>query len=313
MAILILEILNIVLPVFLVIGLGYGVKRSTLVDDNFLFQLNKLVYYLALPLMLFYTIATADFTASFNGSLVAGLAIITVLGFLGSYGYAALTGYSPAVRGTFSQCSFRGNIVYVGLAIVFNAYGDGGLASAGIVLGFIVPVFNFFSIVALLLPHQGSRVQPSVLLHQIAYNPLILASFVGIIWSFINLPIPSILEKALQIIAGMALPLALLSIGASFSLSKLKGDLKPAFIATGLKLVIMPLFAAALFVLLGVGGQDLAIGVIFAGAPTATAAYIFTQQMKGDAELSRAIIMLTTLFSIISFTLILLLLRSIGL
>lgn len=310
---LFLEIVTIVLPVFIIIALGYGVKRSTLVDDNFLFRLNKLLYYLALPLMLFYTIATADFSASFSGSLVAGLAIITFLGFLGSYGYAAIAGYSPAVRGTFSQCSFRGNIVYVGLAIVFNAYGEGGLASAGILLGFIVPVFNFFSIVALLLPHQGSKVQPSLFLHEIAYNPLILASFIGILWSFLNLPIPGVFDKALQIVSGMALPLALISIGASFSLRKLKGDLKPALMATGLKLVILPLSAAAVFIMFGVGGQDLAIGVIFAGTPTATAAYIFTQQMKGDAELSRTIIMLTTLLSVVSITLMLMILRSIGL
>ncbi len=309
---LFLEILTIVLPVFFVIGLGYGVKRSTLVDDKFLFQLNKLVYYLALPLLLFYKIATADFTTSFNGSLVTGFAIITLLSFIGSYGYAVLAGYSPAVRGTFSQCSFRGNLAYVGLAIVFNAYGEGGLASAGILLGFIVPVFNFLSIVALLLPHQGTRIKPSLFLNQIAFNPLIPASFVGIVWSFFNLPLPGVFDRTLQIVTDMALPLALISIGASFSLRKIKGDLKPAFLATGLKLVIKPIMAAVLLVLLGVGSQDLAIGVLFAGTPTATAAYIFAQQMKGDAELSGAIIMLATLLSSVSYTLTLIILKSLG-
>ena len=310
---LFIEILAIVLPVFIVVVLGYGVKRSSLVDDSFLFQLNKLVYYLALPLLLFYKIATADFSVAFSGALVSGVAVVTFLGFLGSYGYAVFSGYSPAARGTFSQCAFRGNLAYIGLAIVFNAYGESGLASAGILLGFIVPVLNFFSIIALLLPHQGRHIKPSLFLHQIAFNPLIIASFVGIVWSFAGLSMPVVLDRALNIVTGMALPLALISIGASFSLNKLKGDLIPTFIATGIKLVAMPLAAAALLVILGVRGQDLAIGVLFAGTPTATAAYIFTQQMKGDAELSGAIIMLTTLLSIISFTLILLILRSIGL
>jgi malate permease and related proteins len=309
---LLAEILTIVLPVFVVVILGYGVKRFSLVDDAFLQQLNKLVYYIALPLLLFYKIAAADFRASFNIHLVGGLAVVMVAGFALSYLFAVLRKYPDDVRGTFSQCAFRGNLAYVGLALVFNAYGEEGLAVAGILLGFIVPVLNFFSIIAMLLPQQKSRLGLSFFLQQIALNPLILASFLGISWSFLQLPIPRIMDSALNIVTGMALPLALISIGASFSVKKLRGDLTVAFWATAFKLALMPLGAALFLVLLGVQGQDLAIGVIFAGTPTATAAYIFSRQMYGDAELAGAIIMLTTLLSVLSYTVILLALKAVG-
>jgi len=309
---LFVDILKIVLPVFLVVGLGYGVKRSSLVDGNFLFQLNRLVYYLALPLLLFYKIATSDFQQSFNVAQVFGLGLTTLLIFILSYSYAALRKYPADVRGTFAQCSFRGNLAYIGLAIVFNAYGEEGLASAGILLGCIVPLLNFFAIIALLMPHRDNRFKPSFFVQQIAFNPLIIASFIGIIWSFLDVPIPEILDRALHIITGMALPLALISIGASFSIKKLRGDLTTAFLATAFKLVATPLLAAVLFSLLGVGGRDLAVGVLFAGTPTATAAYIFTQQMRGDSELSGAIIMLTTLLSAFTYTIGLMMLRWIG-
>lgn len=306
------EIIAIVLPVFLVIGLGYGIKWTFLINDEFIFALNRLAYYLALPSLLFYKIATADFSASFNIPLVLGLALTVFLAFALSYTFAASRAYAEKVRGTFSQCAFRGNLAYVGLAIVFNAYGESGLATAGVVLGFIVPTLNFFSIVALLIAHRESRLHFTVFVRQVIFNPLIIASFLGIGWSFFGLPMPLVFDRALHIVTGMALPLALLSIGASFSLRKLRGELSIAFLASGFKLLIMPAIGALLLYLLGVRGEDLAIGILLAGTPTATAAFILSQQMRGDAELAGTIIMLTTLLSILSYSLLLLIIQTLG-
>jgi hypothetical protein len=308
------EILNIVLPVFLVIALGYGLKRLALIDGAFLFQTNRLVYYIALPLLLFYKIGTADFFANFNGTLVLGSAAAVAIGFALSYGYASLRRYPPAARGTFSQGAFRGNLAYVGLAMVMNAYGENGFTRAGILMGFLVPVLNFFAILALLLPHrEGEGAQGrSFWLRQLLLNPLIMASFAGILWSFLHLPMPVVLERSLEIATGMSLPLALLAIGGSFSLEKLRGDMVRAGLATGIKIVWLPLIAAAILIPLGVRGPDLGIGVLFAGTPAATATYIMAHQMKGDAELAGSIVMMSTLLSAATFTVSLFILRSLG-
>lgn len=310
-----LDILLVVLPVFLVIALGFGLKWTGLVDSGFIFGLNRLIYYIALPALLFYKIALADFSASFNGVLLLGLLGAVFLTFLFSYGYASLRGYPAEVRGSFCQGAFRGNLAYIGLAIVFNAYGEAGLATAGILLGFMVPFFNFLAIVALLLPHRHNeqRMGTAFWAQQLSYNPLIISSFAGILWSFLKIPLPQVLARSLDIITGMALPLALLAIGASFSLERLRGDLSKALIATSIKIVWLPLFTAIILLFLGIGGRDLAIGVIFAGTPTATAAYIMAQQMKGDAELSGSIIMLSTLFSVFSYTIALFVLQALKL
>ncbi len=309
------NILLIVLPVFLVVGLGCCLKWTGLVDSGFVFGLNRLVYYIALPALLFYKIALADFSASFNGRLLVGMLATVFLAFLLSYGFAVLRSYPPEVRGSFCQGAFRGNLAYIGLAIVLNAYGEEGLAVAGILLGFMVPFFNFLAIIALLLPHRHNEQRMGALfwLRQLCYNPLIIASFVGIFWSFLQLPMPQVLDRSLDIITGMALPLALLAIGASFSLERLRGDLVKAMLATSIKIVWLPLMTAIILFFLGISGRDLAIGVIFAGTPTATAAYIMAQQMKGDAELSGSIIMLSTVFSIFSYTIALYVLQKYGL
>ena len=195
--------------------------------------------YEVITLLLFYKIGTADFFANFNGTLVAGSALAIAAGFGLSYAWAAGRGYPPAARGAFSQGSFRGNLAYMGLAIIFNAYGETGFTRAGILMGFLVPVLNFFAILALLLPHRGDgeRRDSGFWAKQLLFNPLILASFLGIAWSYLKLPMPVILDRSLHIATGMTLPLALIAIGGSFSLEKLRGDLVRAAFATGFKLV----------------------------------------------------------------------------
>jgi len=312
---LFLEILNIVLPVFSVILLGWFLKRYNLIDDTFLFQTNRLVYYVGLPLLLFYKIGTADFFANFNGRLVIGSVAAVIITFFASYLYARLRNYPPAAHGAFSQGAFRGNIAYMGLALCLNAYGEPGLTRGGILMGFLVPFLNLFAIFALLWPHRQSDDGKGgwFWARQIILNPLILACFIGIVWSFLALPIPILLERSLKIATGMTLPLALIAIGGSFSLAKLQGDLVRAGLSTGIKIVWMPLLAALLLIFLGVRGMDLGIGVLIAGTPAATATYIMAHQLRGDAELAGSIVMMSTILSALTYTIALLILRSQGL
>ncbi|PLY03733.1 MAG: AEC family transporter [Desulfuromonas sp.] len=308
------ETLIIVLPVFLVIGLGVLLKHLRLFDDAFLHQTNRLVYLVFLPILLFYKIGTADFSSFFNGPLVIASSLTIFLGFVLSYVYAMWRKFPPSVHGSFSQGAFRGNLAYVGLAICLNAYGENGLTGAGILMGFLVPVLNLFAILALLLPQSGlaDDKRPSWC-SQLLLNPLILASFLGIVWSYFSLPLPVIIDRSLRITTGLALPLALLAIGGSFSMARLRGDLKLAGLASFIKLLILPLFAFLLLYPFGVSGQNLGIGILMAGTPAATATYIMAHQMRGDAELAGSIVMLSTLASAFSYTLLLLLLKTSGL
>lgn len=307
-------VLLIVLPVFLVIGLGFALKRTGLVNPGFMFELNRLIYYIALPALLFYKISTANFTVSFNGALLGGLSAGIFLVFAISYGYGVVRGYRPEVLGAFCQGAFRGNLAYIGLAIVYNAYGEAGFTVAGILLGFIVPQLNLLSVIALILPQRSGSIKmgPIAILRQILVNPLIIASFAGILWSYFALNLPPVLDRALDIITGMSLPLALISIGASFSFNKLRGELRVAALSTAMKIILTPALAGGLLYLWGVSGQELAIGILLAGTPTATAAYIMAQQMKSDAELAGAIIMLSTLCSLFTYTASLYLLQYFG-
>ncbi len=312
---LFLETITIVLPIFLVIGLGYLLRRVGLFNDEFTQQTNRLVYVVFLPILLFHKISQADFDSYFNGPLVLGSSLAIACLFLISYGYASIRRYSAPSLGSFCQGSFRGNLAYIGLAICLNAYGDSGLTRASILMGFLVPVLNLFAIIALIWPQRknDSAAPTQNWLREIMLNPLIMASFAGIFCSYFSLPIPIILEKSLGIVSGLTLPLALLAIGGSFSLQRLRGDLQSAGIATLFKLIGMPVVTTLILVSAGVQGVDLGIGILLAGTPAATATYIMAHQMKADAELAGSIVMLSTLVSAVSYTLLLLLLRHNGL
>lgn len=311
---LFIDIVNIVLPVFLVIGLGFFLRRIGLIDAGFLAMTNRLVYYVCLPLLLFYKIGTADFFANFNPTLVLGSMAVAALLFLCTFLAAGIGKLPPTSRGVFSQGACRGNLAYMGLAMVLNAYGETGLTRAGILMGFLVPLYNLGSITVLTLPHQaeGGGLSMRGWLKQILLNPLIIASAVGIVWSLAELPLPHVFDRALHIATGMTLPLALMAIGGAFSLKRLRGDLRLASLAGLIKLFLMPALTALVLIPLGVGGMDLAVGLLLAGAPAATANYIMAAELKGDAELAGTIVMHSTLLSMISYTLLLVILHTCG-
>jgi len=307
-----LNVFEIVLPVFLIIGLGYTIKRTGLVNGDFFAQINKLVYYVCLPLLLVYKIAGADFSSSFNFNLVIATSAGVACCFALAYLYGKWRSFPAPVHGSFCQGAFRGNLAYIGLAIVFNAYGDMGLTRAGILLGFLVPVLNFFAILALVLPQQHQQTSLKEIIKELVTNPLILASLAGILWSFFQLPMPVILDRTFGIATGMTLPLALISIGGSFSLAGLKGDIWKAALAVSIKLLVLPLITGIFMVLLNVSGLDFAVGLLMAGAPTAVATYIMACRMGADGDLAGTIVMVATGFSAVSYTLLLLFLKSYG-
>jgi predicted permease len=299
------EVTNIILPVFLIIGLGCLLRWVRLLDGSFFHQANRLVYFVCLPVLLFYKIGTADFQANFNGTMVLGASAALVLGFLFSYLYAALRRYRPEDRGTFSQGAFRGNLAYVGLPIVLSAYGEAAFARAGMLMGCLVPVINLLSILALIWPHRHAekgRLRPSPWLLDLLRNPLVIGALLGLAWSFFALPLPATLGRAFDWLAAIALPLALIAIGGGFSMQKLRGDLVRALLASLFKTLALPLITMVAMRALGVTGLDFGIAVLMAGAPAAAASYITAHQLKGNAELAGAIIVLSTLLSLVGYT-----------
>ena len=297
-----MDLLSLVLPIFSVILLGFLLKKTRVFDEAFVQVLNQLVYRILLPVLVFWEISRASFRTSFNPRLVVVTYVAMGLLWLSIFAAGWIFRLRPALVGSLNQGSFRGNLAYIGLALVFNVYGSPGLGKAGVLAGFMIPFMNFFSILALkgarsFLP---SRKDWSRLAVSIFLNPLMLASFAGLLFSFFSLQLPLLVAGSLRLIASLSLPLALISLGGSLSFRTIRGKQGPVLLAVMLKLLVLPFLGHFLLRGWGILGLDYRITILLLACPTAVVTYVMAVELGGDPDLSAAIVMLSTLVSMIT-------------
>ena len=299
------------------VAVGVVLRRYRFLDEGFIDAANSLVYYILLPALLFHEIGGTDFRQAFSGPLVVGGYAATFATFLLAFLLARALGLEPSETGVFVQGSFRANLAYVGLPLVFNAVGPAGLRKAGIFLGLLVPLLNALSIAALVAPHgagKGDRIgaTASRIARQIATNPIILACIAGIAWSVLKLPFPGMIDRTFRILTPATLPVALLCLGGSFSFERARKGFAVAALATFLKGCVLTAIGIALYRWMGVSGEDLRIGAIMLGCPTAVVTYVMAARLQGDTDLAGTIIIVSTVTSAITITGWLFLLRFMG-
>jgi len=301
-----MEILQAVLPVFLVIAIGATARRFRFIGDPFIDTANRLVYYFLLPALLFYKIGTSNFREAFNAHLVIGGYAATVVTFLVATLLSRKMAITPGERGSFVQGAVRANLAYVGLPVVFSAVGDIGLTKAGILLGFMVPLINSLAIVALVTPHGNGQERgwenARRIAYQLAINPVLLSAFFGILWSLFRIPLPALADRTLAILSSATLPLSLLCLGGAFSLERARTEFRIAAISAAMKVLLLTALAVAAYRWMGLAGDDLRVGVIMMGCPTAVVTYVMASQLKGDTDLAGTIIVLSTAVSAVTIT-----------
>jgi predicted permease len=309
--------LQSVIPVFLVVALGVVLRRYRFLDAGFIDAANSLVYYILLPALLFHEIGGTDFRQAFRGSLVVGGYAATLATCLLAVLASRLLRLDPSGTGAFLQGSFRANLAYVGLPIAFNATGPEGLRKAGILLGFLVPLLNSLSIVALVAPHgagrgEGTAATAARIGRQVVLNPIILACLAGIAWSVMKLPLPGMIDRTLRSLTPATLPLSLLCLGGSFSFERARKGFAVASLAAVLKVIVLTGIGIAAYRWMGVSGDDLRIGTIMLGCPTAVVTYVMAARLRGDTDLAGTIVIVSTAASAVTITGWLFLLRAFG-
>ena len=296
-----IHVVNTIVPIFAVILLGALIRSREFMPESFIGPLNKMVYYLAIPAMVFRALAVASFQANFDPLLLLG----TLMSVMAVFILALVVGLVRAIPrsdlGTFLQTSFHGNLGYIGLAVAYYYLGAEGFARTGILAGFLMLLQNFLSVIGLQIfqeaPESGHR--SWFVVKKIIVNPVILSALAGIVFSVSRLSLPVIIDRSLGIIGGMALPLALLVIGASLSFKLIKSHIRLALGAGFLKLLILPAGGFIAYHWLGLLPLQFLPGIILLATPTATVTYV----MQGSPELASAAISINTLLSSLTFIL----------
>ncbi|MBW2655727.1 MAG: AEC family transporter, partial [Deltaproteobacteria bacterium] len=275
--------------IFIIIFLGLFAKQKGFITPDFLNQGNRLVYYIAIPAMIFSSISKAALNTQMNLEVIIITLISVVAISVIAFGTTRFLKMARPSKGSFIQCSFHGNLGYIGLAVGFYYLGDSGFVKTAIIAGFVMILQNILAVIVLQYYSGGNTGRPQMFdtLKKTMGNPVILSALAGIFFSLFNLTMPLILDRALDILRGMALPLALLIIGASLSFEKLK----PRF------LNVTPAIGFILFKVLSVHSDNYLPGLIILSSPSATLTYIMAKEIGGDPDFAVAAISICTIIS----------------
>lgn len=303
--------LNVVLPLFLLIALGYVLKKFGMYDVVTLKTMNKLVFKVFLPVYLFHSIYSTDLSAVFDIKVILFAGVGLLLWFLLLICIVPLLEKDNAKRGVMVQAMFRSNFVLFGLPVAISLCGEDRIGTTSLLLGIIIPIYNVLAVITLEL-FRGGRPSVKKILIGIMTNPLIIASVLGVgayIW---KIDLPYAIEKTVVDIGKVATPLSLMALGGEFRFCKIKGDIKQLMISVVGKLVISPLFMVTAGIFLGFRNEILVPILLMSGAPTAVSSYTMAQQMGGDGELAGEIVVFTTGISIVTIFLWVFILKEIS-
>jgi predicted permease len=298
-----MNIITTIVPIFAVILIGWLARRKGFMPPEFFSPANRLVFYVALPAMIFKAISGASLKVQFNG-LVVGIALATaVIALAFAWAVAAVMRLKHQQLGTFVQDSFHGNLGYVGLAVAYYYLGSEGLARAGIIASFMMIWQNLLAVIVLQVNSQEEAAAGGwqKVVGKIIGNPIIIAALAGILFSLSGLSIPAVIGRCLDILSDLALPLALLIIGGSLSFEMVRMRPATLLLCAAIKLIALPALGYGLYRVFGLGTIDYLPAIILLASPTATVSYVMAREMKGDADFAVAAISTSTLLSALTF------------
>jgi hypothetical protein len=305
--------LTLVAPVFLIVALGYFLKRIGVINENFVSVSSKIVFTISLPALIFIEVSSIHLEEILNVNLILFVYAGTLVTFAAVWITAGFFTRAGKDKASFIQGSFRGNFAIVGLAIIVNYYGIDNLGKASLVLAFTIPLYNILSVIALTVPLKEKEHKYSNTFFEILKNPLIIAVFATIPFSYFGIIIPGFLKTSIGYLSALALPLALVGIGGFLSFSDITKESSLTVISTILKLLVFPAIMTFAAYLLDFRGIDLGIIFILFACPTAIASFIMAEAMGANSRLAGNILLLTTLVSVITITLGLFILKENGL
>ena len=307
--------LNATMPLFLMMVLGYVLKRVGIIDFKSANVINKLVFRIFLPCLLFTDLYKQDFSSMWDGQFVGFCAISTVVSILIAFLLAKVFCESSD-QGEFIQASYRSAAATLGIAFMTNIYDN--VAMVALMIIGSVPIYNVVAVIVLsLTAPNGANGKGKELfkrtLKNLVTNPIILGIVLGMIWSVFKLPLPSILNKSVTYLGNCASPLALIGLGACFEFSDVKEKLKSIICVNFNKLFLFCIIFLPVAIHIGYRDDKLVAALIMLGSATTSSSFIMSKNMGHQGNLSSSSVMTTTLLSSFTLTFWLFILRMLGL
>ena len=306
--------LNATIPIFLMMLLGMLFRKLGRMDEVFAAKMNKFVFLVPLPVLLFEQLATVDFSEVWDIKFILFCFVVTAISITIST-LISLLWKDRSIKGEFIQATYRSSAALLGIAFIQNIYGTVGMAPLMIIGS--VPLYNIMAVVVLSVFKPGNNSFDKALVKKtlkgIATNPIIIGIVVGFVWSALKLPMPLILHKTVSSIGATATPMGLMSMGATFEMKKATSKMKPTLVAVFMKLVGFCVVFLPMAALLGFRNEEMIAILVMLGSATTVSCFVMARNMGHEGTLSSGVIMMTTLLSAFTLTMWLDVLRSFGL
>lgn len=306
--------LNATIPIFLMMLLGMLFRKLGWMDEVFAAKMNKFVFLVPLPVLLFEQLATVDFSEVWDIKFILFCFVVTAISITIST-LISLLWKDRSVKGEFIQATYRSSAALLGIAFIQNIYGTAGMAPLMIIGS--VPLYNIMAVVVLSVFKPGNNSFDKALvkktLNGIATNPIIIGIVAGFVWSALKLPMPLILHKTVSSIGATATPMGLMSMGATFEMKKATSKMKPTLVAVFMKLIGFCAIFLPVAAMLGFRNEQLIAILVMLGSATTVSSFVMARSMGHEGTLSSGVIMMTTLLSAFTLTMWLDVLRSFGL
>lgn len=306
--------LNATIPIFLMMLLGMLFRKLGWMDEVFAAKMNKFVFLVPLPVLLFEQLATVDFSEVWDIKFILFCFVVTAISITIST-LISLLWKDRSIKGEFIQATYRSSAALLGIAFIQNIYGTVGMAPLMIIGS--VPLYNIMAVVVLSVFKPGNNSFDKALVKKtlkgIATNPIIIGIVAGFVWSALKLPMPLILHKTVSSIGATATPTGLMSMGATFEMKKATSKMKPTLVAVFMKLIGFCAIFLPVAAMLGFRNEQLIAILVMLGSATTVSSFVMARSMGHEGTLSSGVIMMTTLLSAFTLTMWLDVLRSFGL
>jgi malonate transporter and related proteins len=296
------------LPVFIVILIGFGLRRSGVIGEAQWAGLDQLCYFVLFPAIIFKEIASADFSGvpvlQMAGAMV--LAVCVMIGLLVALNRPLMAGlgmngpqFTSLVQGSARWHTF------IAFAIIPLQFGPAALSLGAVSAAAMTPLLNILCVIVMARFAAEAKLSARKLLLSIIRNPFVFSSLGGVAWQVSGLELPGMALQVLDMIGRGALGLALLTVGAGLRLGDAISSWPPVATAVVLKLLAMPLIMAGMLMLMGVEGQAFAVAMLCAAVPTGSGAYVLARQMGGDAPMVANMLTLQVIAAAVTIPLVL--------
>ncbi|MCR5004377.1 MAG: AEC family transporter [Clostridiales bacterium] len=304
--------LEVVLPLFFCMALGYGLRGIRLVDEPSLKVMNKLCFKVFLPILLFRNIYTTDLKEAFDVKLIGFSLAALLIWFLVLLLIVPRIEKENPRRGVLIQGMFRSNYALFGLPVATTLCGEGNIGATSLLLGIVIPFYNVLAVITLEI-FRGGKPDLKKILLGIIKNPLIIASVLGIIFYALKIQLPKPVDKTVLDLSRVATPLSLVVLGGYFTFSSIAAYRKQLALGVIGKLVVCPLVVLPFAAAMGFRSEAMVALMIMFGAPIAVSSFTMAQEMDGDGDLAAQLVIFSTFFSILTIFLLVFILKTLQL